>query len=567
MSVRAACLMAALVAMGLETCLAAPPADDVLNAAATAAQGPPTFPLPVRVVDESGKPVAGAKVTPWALRSSQGHGLWLSDTKRRGIDPQAVTTDADGKATVIYPQYADFAEKVKTIEVSLSVDHPDYPIAGETHIGVPLESSPPYEMRLSAGARLTVRPLLDGQPTDLEDIHVRWSDPRSWKVTSLEKLEGGALRLTPLTPGRNSVLVVKLDGERATHFSKLTEIELAAGEEVQLDLPLVPSARIEGKLSDAVPRPVKDGRVKLRTLPPRADDYDRVDWSTWAPVDADGNFVIDGWPAEEAIQLIALCEGFYAPSGSPPAEVKQYSSHHHPQVFRHRPGEPIVVEMSPLSRCVVTVLDDDEHPVAGVKVYSGPNVGWWHGGSQIYCRPLVRYEKLLHGRDYQAAADKAIADPFRAVTDAEGKATLELLPGRERLSVASEVYELPVFLGRRDVNIKLAPNATVNETLHLQPRGTEQLGEWDKLAGVVFGCSTREGRRICALPGVTKKMDEFAVRFRLAKSRRDPALLAEAYTVVADAFAGVGDEEEAASWRKKAAEQAALAAAQPTNKK
>jgi hypothetical protein len=96
-------------------------------------------------------------------------------------------------------------------------------------------------------------------------------------------------------------------------------------------------------------------------------------------------------------------------------------------------------------------------------------------------------------------------------------------------------------------------------TLRLQPRGTEKLGEWDKLAGVVFGCSTREGRRICALPEVSKKMEEFAARFREGKNRRDPKLLAEAYTLVADAFVGVGDQTEADKWRAKAAEQAAKA--------
>jgi hypothetical protein len=125
--------------------------------------------------------------------------------------------------------------------------------------------------------------------------------------------------------------------------------------------------------------------------------------------------------------------------------------------------------------------------------------------------------------------------------------------------VESDVYELSVFLGHRTVKVTLAHGETNETTLRLQPRGTEKLGEWDKLAGVVFGCSTREGRRICALPGVQKQMEEFARRFREAKNRRDPQLLAEAYAAVADAFVGVGDTEEAAKWRQKSAEQTAIA--------
>ena len=163
----------------------------------------------------------------------------------------------------------------------------------------------------------------------------------------------------------------------------------------------------------------------------------------------------------------------------------------------------------------------------------------------------------MRERDYHKTFDEAFPYPFEAISDAHGKATLALPAGKERLAIVSEVYELPVFLGRRDVKIEVPSDKPTEATLRLQPRGTERLGEWDKLAGVVFGCSTREGRRICALPGVSQKMDEFAARFREGKNQRDPQLLAEAYSAVADAFVGVGDQAEAAKWRHKAAEQAA----------
>ena len=63
-----------------------------------------------------------------------------------------------------------------------------------------------------------------------------------------------------------------------------------------------------------------------------------------------------------------------------------------------------------------------------------------------------------------------------------------------------------------------------------------------------------------ALPGVQKQMDEFAQKFREAKNRNDPELLSKAYKVVADAFTGVGDVEEAAKWQQKSDEQAEKAA-------
>jgi hypothetical protein len=219
--------------------------------------------------------------------------------------------------------------------------------------------------------------------------------------------------------------------------------------------------------------------------------------------------------------------------------------------------------MTPLVQCVATTLDADDKPVAGIKVVSWPNVQWWNDGSQIYCHPLVRGERMLRDRDYMTAADEAFPPPFSGETDANGRATLELPAGNEHLAITSEVFELPVFLGSRDMRVKLVSSETTEATLRLQPRGTEKLGEWDKLAGVVFGCSTREGRRICALPGVQQKMEEFAARFREGKNQRDPELLSEAYTLVADAFVGVGDQAEAAKWRQKAAEQASLAKSAP----
>jgi hypothetical protein len=333
-----------------------------------------------------------------------------------------------------------------------------------------------------------------------------------------------------------------------------------------------PAARIEGVLSDSVPRPVRGGRIKVDTLTPNAPDYNRVNWMSWTPIRPDGTFTIDGWPAGEPMQLIAMCDGYLATSGAAPDVVKnppdpEKDHYYRPQVFDPGRDEPIEVAMTPLARCAVTAVDEDNKPVAGVSVVSWPNVCWWNGGSQIYCHPLVRGERLLRERDYQNVIDNAFPPPFEAETDAAGKATLELPARSQRLAVSSAVYELPVFLGRRDVKVMPTHFETVEVTLQLQPRGTEKLGEWDKLAGVVFGCSTREGRRICALPGVGKQMDEFAERFREAKNQRDPKLLAEAYSAVANAFTGVGDVAEAAKWRHKAAEQAAKAkeAEEPTD--
>jgi protocatechuate 3,4-dioxygenase beta subunit len=538
---------------------------EVLDPVALAVDASPTtqrmLELPVRVVDPDGRPVANARITPWALRSSQGHGWWRKDDKAAEVGPEDVATDKDGKAAVRYPYYRYVAEAIRTISVSIFVDHPDYAYVDGLHIDVPLETDAPYEVKLSVGVPLEVRPVIDGKTPDLETIFAAWSDGRSWQPgAAAEKIEGDTLRIPALPPGKNSVFLVKLNGDRATHFSKIVDLELAAGEKKKLDVPLRAAKRMTGNLSDDVPRPVKNGRIKLNTLPPRID-HSRVAWFTWVSIQPDGTFTFD-WPADELVQLIALCDGYVATSGKMPEVVQQpinleNDPFNRPQVFNPAEGERIEVEMTPMARCIAKVIDDDNEPIAGVTVASWPNVGWWNGGSQIYCAPLVRGERLLRERGYFDAVEEVFPPPFQAVSDARGKVTIELPAGNERLAVSSDVYELPAFLGRRDAQVELRADENTVTLLRLQPRGTEKLGEWDKLAGVVFGCSTREGRRICALPGVQEQMNEFAQRFREAKNQRDPQLLSEAYAAVADAFANVGDLAESEKWQRKAAEQAA----------
>ena len=473
-------------------------------------------------------------------------------------------TDQNGIATIAYPHYRYLDEQIGTTSVSLHVDHPDFACLNHLHIDVPLETDGPYEVKLADGVAVNVRPTIDGKPCELANIFAPWSDGRSWtEGAGPEKRAGGVLNIPAMPAGRNAILLVMLDGDRATHFSRIEEFELKPGEPKTFALELRPAVRVKGALGANVPRPVASGRIKAWSLNPPKSDSQRVRWWSWAPVQADGTFEIN-WPEDVPIQIIALCDGYSATSGSPPAGTEYKfepgkDPFSRPHVFAPQSDKTIELPMQPLVDCVVTTVDEDDEPVASVKVMSWPNVGWWNGGSQIYCDPMAGCERMLRERDYEKVTEKVYPYPFEAETNAQGKATLHLLPGREFLSILSGVYEMPVFLGHRHIKVTLSADKPYETTLRLQPRGTEKLGEWDKLAGVVFGCSTRAGRRICALPGVRQKMDEFAELFREGKNQRDPKLLAEAYTAVADAFVGVGDEAEAAKWRQKADEQAKLA--------
>ena len=137
--------------------------------------------LAIRVVDKRGNPIPEAKITPWALRSSQGHGWWGKDDERAKVSPKEVRTDANGRAVVLYPRYHDSHEQTNTLSVSLSVDHQSFAYTDDLHIDVPLETSGPYVVTLSAGVPLEIRALIEGQLAKLDHVFALWSDGRSWQ--------------------------------------------------------------------------------------------------------------------------------------------------------------------------------------------------------------------------------------------------------------------------------------------------------------------------------------------------------------------------------------------------
>ena len=107
---------------------------------------------------------------------------------------------------------------------------------------MPLESKGPYEVKLPPGVPVEIHPLVDGKAISLDGLFLLWSDGRSLRNgAAAEKTAGGSLRISAMPAGKNSVLVVKMDGERATHFSKIVDFELTAGEPKKIDVPLQPS--------------------------------------------------------------------------------------------------------------------------------------------------------------------------------------------------------------------------------------------------------------------------------------------------------------------------------------
>ena len=385
----------------------------------------------------------------------------------------------------------------------------------------------------------------------------------SWQKDSAPRVNTeGRLRIPSIAPGACQLLLVRVENGQATQFSPIQSVDLKAGETQKLDLQLHPSVSVVGRLSDDVPRPVRNGRVVARAIQ-KDHSMHGVDWSSWAAVADDGTFTLEGWPSDQAIQLIALCDGYIAQSGAAPEEVgtppRNPDPFLRPQVFRPEAfNEVLTVPMEPMVLCDITVVDDQGVPLRNAQVTSCPNVCWWNDGSQIYCDTLFRSVACAQERDYHKGIDDSCPFPFTAVTDEQGVAKLYMPAERgEWLYVQHDKYELPILLGNRKAPIKPIAGKPTQTRLVLQPKGKEFLGEWDKLAGVLFGCTGEQCRRLLEDPGFRERITAVRVQFDEAEDLNDPKLLKNAFAEISAAFDEVGDKEEVTRWRRKADEQAA----------
>lgn len=436
----------------------------------------------VRVIDPTGNPVADVPVTPWGLRCPFNHDLWRDDDAEIGHAPAIATTDARGIATIRYPLYRYPSRKARTTGVSLRVDHPDFVYVGDFEVKTPVNAAETPVIPLVRGATVDLLPRIDGKPAaEFDTLFAFWSDGRSWRPNQRPQIqENGALRLPRLAPGPHSVLLVRLEGDRATHFSAITDFDITDQLDQTLEIPLHPSVRIGGMLSSDVPRPIRRGRISFRTIPPDGARPGRVHWSGWTTIEPDGGFVIDGWPAGEPIQLAALCDGYIAESGAPLPTTKEGpdleggppGAFLAAQAFETTRNEPIEIRMTPLARVVASVRDQRGKAVSGVSVTFWPNVSWWNGSSELYGSSLVSGPRLLREREFQKAEESGFRRPFESETDAEGRATIEIPAGQQLYTISTDEHEWLSWETSGSAEASIEPGATNEVKIRLRvPQG------------------------------------------------------------------------------------------------
>jgi hypothetical protein len=460
---------------------------------------PPAPLAHIRVLDEGGRPVAGATITPDGLRPKKngGHYMWNSDLDRSGVRAVTVRTDADGYARVRYPFYV--IERLETAELSFVVDHPHYCADRPFRVvGASPPANAPIRERLQywlmrITRRINVRPQpvvlrsgalvkLTGYIGSRENVvpvlHADVSDlwpagPDAWQRT------GKVLSSAKIVPGEAHLRAMHLPTNGPARFSELVTFQAKAGETNEFVLELKPGARVAGRFDETAPRPVKNGRVCTRVFADGHDGNSRAPvWVAWQPVGEDGTFLFESLPPGR-MELIGICEGFVSQSGS----QGRSSSQRVPQLFNLQEGQQaITLVMERAGSCEITVLDDLGRPLPGASVGFWPNVLWGHNGSTIFAADLYNSEDTFRGGEKPdwSALRKKVGDDYQAVSDQNGVALIRTLPASHLgFSVTHTNYEMPIVRGNgaahRNESIQLTPGETGRAVIKMQKRGTEAL--------------------------------------------------------------------------------------------
>jgi beta-lactamase regulating signal transducer with metallopeptidase domain len=383
------------------------------------------------VVTTRGKPIAGALVRAWAVSAGGGSSRITEATSK------AVKTDSGGTAQLVFAvdgnspealrMRADLKQGIRA--VAITVDHPEHPVwSGYVDVDgkrrVVLSDSTTIEIRAHRGADKTpfsrLFPVLSRSVMDGAD----WTEQNGVVTIRRVDLDGEKasrwLRLAHV-PESGPVL-----------FSDLVDLKLRSEKHISLNLALKPSVRVEGELARTVPRPVKNGRVFAEII----DGHDA--WTNWwwcatAEVGADGRFVLDSLPADENLQLIALCDGWSSASPTV-AEASAYSAENGFSVLNyHGPRANTVfprlvrltgstvhatVPMLRTATCEVTVVDEDGQPLSGASVEFWPgemvyNHASFILGTGIDCLDVVR-RQLASGKHRTASDPRPLSRHFQS---------------------------------------------------------------------------------------------------------------------------------------------------------
>ncbi|QDT29628.1 Methicillin resistance mecR1 protein [Gimesia panareensis] len=441
-----------------------------------------TTPKIVTVVNEKDKPIAGAKVRVGWWEDNEGDMLG-----KITINPPV--TNKKGEVTIQVPDGAARAQ--------ISAEAEGYATAGTQYS---LSGNP--KLILKPGRIIRVKAvdakgnrLPDAYPL-LEDSHILG---REFKQ---DKQRLGYFTSPVVELDRRWMRVVDDNGEGPVLFSHL--IDVTNPERVEDDGTILailePGIRLEGRLDDPVPRPIKHGCVELYIN--EGQDHKIGGGWTWqqtATVKEDGTFEFDSLPTGGQVQLFALVDGYQSTRPTVQA-LKDYLKAHDagpesilenairrhdafwPHLFPLTPGlykTEVELPCTPTTSLDVKVVDPIGQPIEGAEVKFNPNGLFLGGELFIPATESLTIENRIDHPDkdeikqrYQWAQDTFL----RVKSDKQGIARVRNLPAddRESYKVSADGYQMPIYPNsfedgpRQYALIDLAGGKTLRRTITME---------------------------------------------------------------------------------------------------
>jgi len=411
----------------------------------------------VLVVDPHGAPVEDAEIAVWGMHAK------VEDSTLYRWQPNDVgqqtrlKSDSQGLIEMQYPRFV--AKDVETGAICMCISHPGFVFFNGA---VSVEGDPP-SVQLETGFRVALN-AIDGETGEpiINDLYgVINNDHRA----ELWKNHGNGTLVSPAYVKDSSLLrVVKITPGQPMMFSELINIDPEEKSRVLLkDVKLFPGTRVEGKIDESVPRPVKNGRVAIYVEHTNEEfrDYPLKSW-TWSDcgaIEEDGSFAFDTLPRGEVLQVAATCDGWVSQPPTvdsvreffpeEPARVGSSSGQGQLVGLQKEVVRP-VLPMNPSTTLRVLVVDEDENPLPDAIVEMSPNTNWFPSGSILlgtasYSKP----QALVAGRRGEAINWPRSENPFTATTDSGGIAIVRNLPSdcNQVLVVSHEKHEMQVDRG------------------------------------------------------------------------------------------------------------------------
>ena len=457
----------------------------------------------LRVVDGTGKPIAGAIIRPQGLRPKPGvySGGWYGwVAKRMGVSDDPVTTDANGQARLTYPRYV--FERIETGTICLSVEHPDFaPDRPERMVNfAPPERAPwqvwvdyvwgrvrhkalvvrpdPIVLKQGGILRLKARAVIFGEGLLFAQVGgVYDADNRFWIHPAPNELVTKRLQ-----PGATMLRVVQFETNGLAWFSPVTNISTVAGQMTEIEVELRPGVSVHGRLDETVVRPVRNGKVIANVWPHGEKPQNNPPtWHAWSSIREDGTFEIGSLP-EGKLEIVALCDGYVSTNGP------GVSTFHYPQIHMLGTNDLNVTVGMERTCCLgVSITDDQGKPLKDAQVSLWPNIRYGEWSATILGADDYNTADFMRDSEKGKSMMKWWLNrppSYTATSDITGLALVMNLPKEvTEFSVTHSNFALPAKENgsgqkQRQASVRLISGQTNRVAVQLEPAGRSQIAHY-----------------------------------------------------------------------------------------